>query len=258
MPTITIAILTLNEAKRIERCIASAKWADQVVVIDSGSTDGTAALAQAAGAQVFVYADWRGFAQQRNRMLSHCTADYVFCLDADEELTPALSAEIREHVAACDRRVGRVAWELVAFGRPLKHMKTRGYINRFFLRSGLSHFEGVVHETAIPAGDHPGEFHFKNRLPHHSRETVYASLQKLAQYAHLGAAKRAEQGKRGGVLRGFASAFASFIRTYVMERGFLCGAEGFLHCFFVSLECFFRYVAIRYDKDILHLSVKRN
>jgi len=64
----------------------------------------------------------------------------------------------------------------------------------------------------------------------------------------LGAAKRAEKGRRGGVLRGMASATAIFIRLYIIRRGFLCGPEGFLFCFFIALECFFRYAALRYDK----------
>jgi len=83
-PTLCIAILTLNEARRIEQCIASARFADQIVVVDSGSSDDTVALASAMGAEVHTYADWQGFGEQRNRLLKHCTADYIFFLDADE------------------------------------------------------------------------------------------------------------------------------------------------------------------------------
>ena len=90
---------------------------------------------------------------------------------------------------------------------------------------------------------------FNNRLLHYSRESVYGSLNKLAQYTQLGAAKRAAAGKRGGVLRGIGSGMAIFVRLYFFRRGFLCGAEGFLFCFLVALECFFRYAALKYDND---------
>ena len=83
-PTLCIAILTLNEERRIEQCIRSAQFADQIIIADSGSTDNTAALASAMGAVVHSYPEWRGFGEQRTRLLKHCRADYIFFLDADE------------------------------------------------------------------------------------------------------------------------------------------------------------------------------
>jgi glycosyltransferase involved in cell wall biosynthesis len=257
MPSLTIAILTMNEAQRIERCIKSAAWADQIVVADSGSSDGTQELARGLGTQVFDYPDWRGFAEQRNRLLTHCTGDYVLFLDADEELTPALSQEIRDVVASGSQAVWEVGWEQVAFGRHLKAMSVRGLVPRLFHRASLLRFEGVVHEKPIMADADSRRQALKHRLPHHSRETIHASLLKLAQYAQLGAAKRAQAGKAGGIWRGFASALASFARLYIGQRGFLCGGAGFLHCLLVSLESFFRYVALEYDKDNLNHIVKR-
>jgi glycosyltransferase involved in cell wall biosynthesis len=257
MPTLTIAILTMNEERRIARCIASAQWADQIVVADSGSSDNTVTIATANGARVFSYPDWQGFAVQRNRLLAHCTGDYVFFLDADEELTPELSEEIRQWIAQGRREVGEIGWEQVAFGRRLTAMSVKGRVPRLFERANLLRFEGVVHEGPVLSDAQVGYRALSNRLPHYSRETVYGSLLKLAQYTQLGASKRAALGKRGGVLRGFASALASFMRLYIGQRGFLCGAEGFLHCFLVSLESFFRYAALEYDKDMMDVAVKR-
>lgn len=257
MSTITIGILTLNEAQRIERCINSAKWADQIVVVDSGSSDKTIEIATSMGAQVHVHADWQGFAHQRNHVLSYCKSDYLFFLDADEELTAELSQEIKEWVVHRRREVGRIAWQQVAFGRHLSAMSAKGRLSRLFERTNLLRFEGVVHEWPVLVDASVGTHVFKHRLPHYSRETVHGSLLKLAQYAQLGAVKRRADGKTGGILRGAASALANFFRLYIWRRGFLCGAEGFLHCFFVSLECFFRYAAIKYDKRSDQLLVKR-
>jgi hypothetical protein len=127
-----------------------------------------------------------------------------------------------------------------------------------FPTSNLDRFDGVVHEEAIVRNATTSVIKFKGRLLHYSRETIYGSLQKLAQYAQLGALKRAEKGKRGGILRGFASAFANFLQLYIFRRGFLCGAEGFLFCFFIALECFFRYSMLEYDKSLLNKTTLRD
>jgi hypothetical protein len=95
------------------------------------------------------------------------------------------------------------------------------------------------------------------KLLHHSRETVRGSLEKLTQYVMLGASKRAQAGKRGGVVRGLASGLSMFVRLYVFRLGFLCGGAGFLYCLFVALEAFFRYAALHYDKEHLTNNVGR-
>ncbi len=245
--TLAIAILTLNEAHRIERCINNANFADQLLVIDSGSNDGTQALATSLGAQVFEYPNWQGFAEQRNRALAHVQADYVLFLDADEVITPSLQAEIQAAVASGRDAVWKVVWNQVAFGRPLNQMAHSGGAKRMFRTQSLIKFEGAVHERAVTKNE-PLILTFKSRLPHYSRESVYVSLLKLAQYVQLGAAKRAAQGKRGGILYGMASAFSIFFKNYILRRGFLCGAAGFLHCYFLAQECFFRYAALKYDR----------
>ncbi len=256
-PRLTIGILTLNEERRIEACIRSAHFADQIVVADSGSRDRTVELAVSMGAEVYDYPQWQGFAVQRNRLLSHCKGEYVFFLDADEEITPELQHEIEAACISGHDWIWEVLWNQVAYGRPLTLMKSTGGVQRLFRRDSLQGFEGVVHEKAVLNKNDLPVHKFNARLLHYSRETIYGSLLKLAQYAQLGAAKRAEAGKHGGVLRGFASGFASFIQLYIFRRGFLCGPEGFLFCLCIALECFFRYAMLKYDKQLLDESVKR-
>jgi hypothetical protein len=153
--------------------------------------------------------------------------------------------------------VWEVLWNQVAYGKPLTRMKSTGGIPRLFRADNLIGYEGLVHEAAVLKDKTVPVYKLKGRLFHYSRETIYGSLQKLAQYAQLGALKRAKRGKTGGVLRGFASALANFLQLYIFRRGFLCGPEGFLFCFFIALECFFRYAMIEYDKGILSESAKR-
>lgn len=248
---LTVGILTLNEARRIAQCIRSAGFADQIVVVDSGSTDGTREIAQSLGAEVFLHADWQGFAEQRNRLLRHAQGEYIFFLDADEEFTPELVKEVQAAIASGRDAIWEVMWNQVAFGRPLTRMRTTSGVQRLFKRRSVREFSGIVHEAAQMTTPGLPEIRFKGRLLHYSRESIHGSLLKLAQYAQLGAAKRAGAGKRGGVVLGLFSSFATFVRLYFFRGGILCGAQGFLFCLLVALEGFFRYAALEYDRGQL-------
>lgn len=256
-PTLTIGILAKNEAHQIERCLRSATFADEVVVVDSGSTDRTVEIARSLGAQTFVHADWQGFAVQRNRLLEHATGDYIFFLDADEEITPALQAQIETAVRSREHAVWKITWSVVAYGKELRYFLSQSSLERLFRRDMVRHFEGAVHEHAVLTEPQAPRHKLRAKLRHFSRQTIRGSLQKLTQYAMLGAAKRARQGKRGGVLRGLGSGMAIFLRLYVLRLGFLGGGPGFLFCLFIALECFFRYAALHYDRDSLAEDVGR-
>lgn len=251
MPSLTIAILTLNEAHQVEDCLRSASFADQLLVVDAGSTDNTVELAEALGAEVHIHADWQGFATQRNRLIEHTRCDWVLFLDADEVISPELAAEIQQAVTRNANCVYELTWLQMAFGQPLTHMRRGAGLPRLFPMQQLIQFEGVVHEGAQLRDPATARASLKYPLKHYSRRTIHQSLLKLAQYAQLGALKRHRQGKRGGVWRGAASGLASFVRLYVFHRGFLCGRAGFLHCFLVALESFFRYVSLAVDQDQL-------
>ena len=249
-PTLTVAVLTKNEATRIDACLRSAAWADQLIVIDSGSTDATVERARAAGAEVFVYPDWQGFAVQRTRQLQHVRCDYVFFLDADEVMSPAFRQELEGVVRSGSPAVWQVRWRMVAFGRELKYLRSTSKVERLFWRGLLREYTGVVHEEAQLTRSNVPRYLMKTPLLHHSRSTVHASLEKLTQYAMLGAAKRAEKGARGGILRGLAASLSMFVRLYIFHFGILCGGAGFLYCLFVALESFFRYAALAYDTNL--------
>lgn len=254
-PTLTVAVLTHNEAHRIEACLRSAAFADQILVVDSDSTDDTVAIARRLGAEVHVYSDWQGFAVQRNRLLAHAKGDYIFFLDADEVITPAFQKEVQTIVRSGVQGVWTIRWRMVAFGRELRYFLSQSRIERIFVRTMIKEFVGVVHEQAVLCSTVDGSSVHRHlvreRLLHYSRDTVRSSLEKLTQYVMLGAAKRAAQGRRGGVLRGLASGASMFVRLYFLRLGFLCGGAGFLYCFFIALEGFLRYAALHYDRNTL-------
>lgn len=255
--SLTVIILTYNEAKHLPICLASARFADEIIVIDSGSQDGSVELARKLGAQVHVHDDWRGFGVQRTRALQYCKpTGYVFFLDADEEIPAAMKEEILAVVRHGEQAAWMVGWLQVAFGRTLTGMYSTAGMPRLFYRPCLQGFDGAVHEQALLKKG-TSIHRLQHRLLHHSYETVHDSLKKLHQYAMLGASKRAAQGKKGGVCRGLISAFAGFFRLYVLRRGFLHGGPGFLYCYLLAQECFFRYAALEYDRQRLSDRVER-
>nr|WP_315236515.1 glycosyltransferase family 2 protein [uncultured Limnohabitans sp.] len=256
-PTLCIGILTMNEERRIAQCIQSAKFADQIVVVDSGSTDRTLDIAQEMGAEIHRHDDWQGFAVQRNRLLNYAESEYVFFLDADEVITSELAIEINNAVQSGQPFVWETYWLEVAFGRPLKRISSRKSLPRLFRRDMVMSFEGVVHEHANLTIPNAPRHIFKSPLLHYSRETVHDSLKKLTQYAMLGAAKRAKKNRRGGVFYGIISSVWMFIRLYFFKRAFLEGGPGFLYSFFIALEFFFRQAALKYDRPYLNDKISR-
>jgi glycosyltransferase involved in cell wall biosynthesis len=252
-----VVVLARNEARRLPVCLNSSRFAERMLVIDAGSSDATVALARELGAQVESYPDWNGFGVQRARSLQHCqSARYIFFLDADEQITPALRDEISAIVRAGQQGAWTVRWEQVAFGRTLTGLTSASGMPRLFSAECLLGFDGAVHEQALLTPGTPvGQL--KALLLHHSYDSVRQSLQKMQQYALLGAAKRASKGRRGGVLRGLASASALFLRFYLLRGGFLHGGEGFLYCYMMTQECFFRYAAMQYDRESLTDKVVR-
>ena len=248
---LSIGIMTFNEEANIRQCLESADFADQVIVVDSGSTDKTVEIAQLMKTEVFIESDWQGFGEQRNRILKRVKHPHVFFLDADEVISETLKNELIQAIKSNTERVWEVTCTEVAYGKTLKYMKATKGMPRLFETDNLLGFEGIVHEKPILKNADKTIECFRGRLMHHSRPSIIRSLEKLSLYAKLGAQKRLQAGKRGGLLRGGLSASASFFKFYILRRGFTGGAQGFLFCFFLALECFFRYVAMTYDHDAL-------
>ena len=121
MTSLSVAIITLNEERNLDRCLASVRWADEIIVVDSGSTDGTVAIAQRYGVHVSTR-PFTNYSEQKNAALGLASCDWVLSLDADEEVSPDLGAEIRQAIADAGDRVGYYLPRLDhTFGRWLRH-----------------------------------------------------------------------------------------------------------------------------------------
>ncbi|HET6720856.1 MAG TPA: glycosyltransferase family 2 protein, partial [Rhodocyclaceae bacterium] len=241
---LSVAVITKNEASRLAACLASvAGLADEVVVVDSGSSDGTVALAEALGARVIV-TDWPGFGVQKNRAVAACRNDWVLCLDADERLSPELAASLRALFAASpQQRPARVAYQFARcnhfLGRYLRHGE--GYPDwslRLFDRRAARWSEDPVHETVRtdgPVGRLTGD------LIHDSADRLENYLAKQNRYTSLAAQDTRRQAVAGLALRMITSPLLRFVKFYFLRRGFLDGLPGLIHILIGCINSFSKY-----------------
>jgi glycosyltransferase involved in cell wall biosynthesis len=224
VPGVAVTVITLNEAANIEACLASVAWADERIVVDSGSTDGTPDLARAAGAQVIVR-DWPGYAAQKNFAAAEASHDWILSIDADERATPTLADEVRRTLAtepaAAGYRVPRVAWHL---GRWIR--TTDWYPDpqlRLYDRRRASWPPKHVHESVAadgPVGRLAGE------LQHYAYRDLAHHHQTMDRYTTLAAREMHERGRHAGLADLTVLPAAAFARNYLLKRGCLDGLPG--------------------------------
>jgi glycosyltransferase involved in cell wall biosynthesis len=223
---LSVIIITKNEAGNIQACLESVAFANEWIIVDSGSTDGTVEIARAFGATVIQTPDWPGFGAQKNRALDAATGDWVLSLDADERIPDALREEIRAVLAA----PANVAYSLPRLssycGRFIRHSGWYpDYIVRLFKHGAGRFSSDLVHESVIVDG---AIGKLKSHILHYSYADDDAYLRKLAQYSTLGARQAFDKGKRSSFGKAVLHAFTAFLRSYVFKRGFLDGHAGLM------------------------------
>jgi glycosyltransferase involved in cell wall biosynthesis len=252
--TLSVAIVTLNEADNLARTLASVRFADEIVVVDSGSTDRTVEIAESFGAKVFSEA-WKGFALQKNSAIDKCVGTWVLSLDADEELTEELQAEISSMLETDMRTTPpvdgyRLRLRHVFLGR---WMRYGGYYPDMKLRlfrrvtgSGVTHFtERAVHESVTVAGTVES---MEKDFLHHGYPNLEIYLEHMNRYSTLGGRLVAAKGKISTSWLAFLWNVAlvpklTFVWNYFFRLGFLDGREGLLLHLYHSA-----YVSWKYAK----------
>ncbi len=229
---LSVAIITLNAASQLEDCLKSARFADEIVVVDSGSTDGTQALAERYGARVLAQA-WLGFGPQKQFAVEAASHDWVLCLDADERVSPELQASIDHALIAPLAVAFRFPRCNRFLGRYLRHGE--GYPDwslRLFDRRRARWSDDAVHEKVMTDGE---VARLKGDLLHDSAETLAAYLSKQNRYTTLAAEMAVNAGKRAGPGRIAFSPLVRFIKFYLLRQGFRDGLPGLIH---IAIGCF--------------------
>ncbi len=251
-PALSVVFIVKDEADRLGPSLASVAWAEEVLVADTGSTDGTPELARAAGARVETV-PWEGYVACRNRAIGLATHDWVLVLDADERVSPELAGAIREAVAAPGGAAGfRMPRLSHIAGRPVRHgVWWPDRKLRLGLRSrGLRATGGRVHE-AIEVDGNVGEL--SAPILHYPYRDVSDAVRKNVLYARLSALDRFEQGERGRVLPMLFRPPLEFLRSWALKRGFLDGRAGvgvaLLHAWYYLLRAAFLVEATEREKS---------
>jgi glycosyltransferase involved in cell wall biosynthesis len=237
---LSVVILTRNEKDRLGAALESVAFADEVVVADTGSTDGTQDVARLAGARV-VPIGWEGFVAARNRALTEARHDWVLVLDADERVPEALRAEILAVLGEDDPDVSGYRMPRLSYflGHPVRHGTWYPDLKlRLGRRSrGLRAEGGRVHETLEIDG---AVGRLATALVHHPYRDLSDALRKASRYAQLGAEDRYDRGARGGVAGLLLRPAFEFFRFLVVKRGFLDGAVGWSVAFLHASSYFLR------------------
>lgn len=241
---ISCFVICHNEEDRIEACLSSlAGWVDQLIVLDSGSSDSTRDIAEKYADKVHL-TDWPGFGAQRNRALSYCEHDWVLNIDADEVMTTALKQEVDEVLAEPDLQATLIQfpWQTYLLGKPLNHGRYCSPQGKLFLKTGAKFRDSSVHETLIMPID--SRRVLRNKLIHYSWRDYHHVMEKHLKYGVLGAQDKFHKGKRTSL--GFACLrfFTDFTQQYILRLGFLDGSRGFLMALILGQYAFHKYAAL--------------
>src|SRR5882672_6304598 len=240
---ISVVVITKNEEANIERCLRSVDWADEVIVLDSGSSDRTVEISRKLGARVSVTEDWPGFGPQKNRALEQATGDWVLSLDADEWVTPNLRDEILNAISRPDGALAFRLPRLSSFcGRFMRHSGWwPDYVTRLFRRGAAKFSDDVVHERVIAEGK-TGTL--RQPIMHETFVDLHELLQKMNNFSSLAARGMRDSGRKAGLAGAVLRGLWAFIRTYFLRGGFLDGREGFMLAVATAEGTYYRYVKL--------------
>jgi len=239
--TISVAIVAMDEEANIARTLASVRWADEIVLVDSGSKDRTCEIARGAGARIVVE-PWRGYVAQKQYAIDLCTKDWVLLLDADEEISPGLADEIRAAIADPKALSGyRLPRKNLFLGRWMKHggfypdpklrlfKREHGFVTGHDPHDRCELKPGVPQETR----------QFTNAMVHYTYPTLSLYIAHMNRYSSLGAQLAVAEGHRSFSFADIVvRPLATFLYNYFVRFGFLDGREGLLlhlyHAVYVS------------------------
>ncbi len=239
---LSVIVIAKNEAANIGPCIASVAWADEVIVVDSGSTDDTVSIARAAGAKAYEHVDWPGFGKQKNRALAYANHEWVFSIDADERVTPELRSEIEQAMRSVNAD-GYFCPRLSQFcGKYIHHSGWYpDYVLRLFRRGKGRFSESLVHESVLLTGK---TARLKHPLLHFSYLSQADVERKVEHYSTAAAQQMHESGRQSSHMAAVLSGSWAFIRTYVFRLGVLDGAAGWQIACMNARTTYFKYIKL--------------
>ncbi|WCE29839.1 glycosyltransferase family 2 protein [Vibrio sp. SCSIO 43137] len=241
--TLAVALIVKNEADNLASCLESVSgWVDEIVILDSGSTDNTESVARKYTDKFYVNSDWPGFGQQRRIAQQYVDSDYVLWLDADERITPELKQSIQSAVnqneANTVYKINRLSW---VFGRYIKHC---GWypdrVVRLYPTKLTQYNDALVHEK-VEVNDSMKVENLNGDAIHYTYNDLHHYLMKSAGYAKAWADQRESRGKKSSISTGLIHALSCFVKMYIVKAGFLDGKQGLLLSILSAHSTFIKY-----------------
>ncbi|MBC7660250.1 MAG: glycosyltransferase family 2 protein [Chitinophagaceae bacterium] len=238
---LSVVIIAFNEEDQLPRCLKSLPPGVEVIVLDSMSTDRTTIIASEFGAQVY-QRPFTNFAEQKNAALAYGTRKWVLAVDADEELSPELSAKLPELISNSEANAYRLDRRLVFMGRRMRFGKTKDKPLRLFLR-GAGQYKGSIHEEYVPRA---GKTFFLSNavLWHYSYRDLNDYFARFNRYTSAIAEQHAAKGKKPSFLSHVLRPWFEFINRYIFRLGFLDGYPGYTYALISSLYTFVKYAKL--------------
>jgi glycosyltransferase involved in cell wall biosynthesis len=237
---ISLVIIALNEQKNIERCILSAPFVSEVVVLDSGSTDDTVAIARKLGARVFVE-PWRGFAKQKIRATQLAANDWVLSLDADEALSPELAEEIKKLNFSADVDAYAMPRLTYHLNQWMYHSGMHpDYQTRLFNRKKTNWKDVQVHEHI----EAKNKQKLNNNILHWSFESVTHQIETINKYSSLRAVDFKNSGKKYSSLKMMTKIISKFFEAYIFKKGYRDGVPGLIVSVVSAFATFLRWAKL--------------
>ncbi len=243
-PTLACVVITKNEERNITDCLASIRWADDIIVIDAESNDKTVELARVCGARVSVR-PWPGFGLQKNFGMAQASSDWILILDADERVTEELRGEMKDCIEGW--RPGAP----VAYRVPRRNFFYGAWVRggsvypdyqvRLFRRGIAEYNDVAVHENLIVDGEIGT---LAGHLDHYTERRIQDHFRKFGLYTTLAAQEKAKTTRTVGFTHLFFRPLVTLVKTYVLKQGFRDGARGLIVCVFASMYTFVKYAKL--------------
>jgi glycosyltransferase involved in cell wall biosynthesis len=243
-PTLSVIIIAKNAEKKLNKCLNSLSFSNEIIVLDSGSSDRTKEICRQFTTLVFE-TDWQGFGVQKNRALEKATGEWILSIDTDEEITEELALEIQTAI----REEKHTAFYMPRLSNYCgKWMKHGGWYPDYVLRlwkRGMAHFTNdLIHEKVVVKKGEIG--YLKQPLLHYAYDDLNSVLNKVNSYSMIGAQMAFEKGKKSSLSKAILHGLATFIKSYIFKLGFLDGREGFILAVSNAEGCYYRYLKLFY------------
>jgi len=248
MINLSVIIITKNEEHCIGNCLKSIAWCDEIIIVDSGSTDNTIAICQQFTNNIFSNDNWLGFGYQKNLALAKATGKWVLSIDADEQVSETLRQEIEHIISHSDLSAFRIPRLSSYCGKLIRHSGWfPDYVIRLFQRGQADFTNNLVHEKIQVANKKIGTL--KTALLHNSFISLEEVLDKVNHYSSANAQMQHARGKRSSLKQAILHGLWSFIRTYILRAGFLDGREGFMLAVSNAEGTYYRYLKLIYLQE---------